>query len=173
MLTLVLGGARSGKSRYAQSLCGERPVVYIATAEAGNDPEMQDRVAKHRLSRPSAWTTVEAPLDIASAASQTLPEHGIVLIDCVTIWVSNLMWANRMEPDDEVERRAAEALELLSDLGRRRDLIVVSNEVGHGIVPNDPVGRKFRDLQGFVNQRLARGADRVVLLVAGLPLTLK
>jgi adenosylcobinamide kinase/adenosylcobinamide-phosphate guanylyltransferase len=173
MLTVVLGGARSGKSGYAQTLCGERSVVYIATAEAGEDPEMHARIAKHRLSRPATWTTIEAPLDIVLAASRALPDQAIVLIDCVTVWVSNMMWTHRTKPDDEVERLVTESIDGLSNVGRHRDLIVVSNEVGQGIVPLEPVGRQFRDLQGFANQRLAHAADRVVLLIAGLPLHLK
>src|SRR5262249_36986059 len=149
MLTLVLGGARSGKSRYAQTLCGEGPVVYVATAEAGDDPEMASRIARHRAVRPSSWTTIEAPLDLVTAVSAAQPEQAVVLIDCVTIWVSNLMWAHRTSPDDEVERMVTQALEALSTAGQRRDVIIVSNEVGQGIVPSEPVGRKFRDLQGF------------------------
>src|SRR5262249_28879201 len=153
-----------------QTLCGGRPVVYVATAEVSDDPEMRFRIARHRSSRPLEWTTVEEPLEVLEAIESRVPERAIVLVDCVTLWISNLMWAHRAKVPEEVERVVIELVDAVAGVGRRRDLILVTNEVGQGIVPIEPIGRRFRDLQGFVNQRLAQAADRVVLLVAGLPL---
>ncbi len=180
MLTLILGGARSGKSRYAQSLCERSShVVYIATARAeeiDSDREMRERVARHRADRPANWLTVEEPLDLSRAVREA-PVEATVLIDCVTLWVSNLMWEHR-----ELAAQAQEELILsrVDDLilaSRRSagagEIIIVSNEVGGGLAPDSPVGRAFRDLQGFANQRLARAADKVIFVVAGLPLLLK
>jgi adenosylcobinamide kinase / adenosylcobinamide-phosphate guanylyltransferase len=163
--TLVLGGARSGKSRYAESLIVALPPpwTYLATAEAG-DEEMTGRIEAHRARRGADWRTIEAPRDVAVAlaACGKMP----VLIDCVTLWLSNLMLAEA-DIDAEVEHleRALAAT--------AAPVVMVANEVGSGIVPDHPLGRRFRDLQGTINQRLAAGADRVVLMVAGLPLALK
>jgi len=164
--TLVLGAARSGKSRYAESLIAAEPPpwIYVATAQAG-DPEMAQRIAKHRARRGSAWETVAEPNDLVAAlaaAARTAP----VLIDCVTLWLSNRMLANA-DIDSEIS-----ALEVALD-SRAGATVLVSNEVGAGIVPDNALARRFRDLQGMVNQRLAAHADRVVLVVAGLPLILK
>jgi adenosylcobinamide kinase / adenosylcobinamide-phosphate guanylyltransferase len=163
--TLVLGGARSGKSRYAESLIAALPPpwVYIATAQAG-DEEMAERIKMHRRRRGAGWRTVEAPCDLgaALAAGGSAP----VLIDCLTLWLSNLMLA-------EVDVAAGiEHLEktLAAAAG---PVVAVANEVGQGIVPDNPLGRRFRDWQGLLNQRVAARADRVVLMVAGLPLPLK
>jgi adenosylcobinamide kinase/adenosylcobinamide-phosphate guanylyltransferase len=163
--TLVLGGARSGKSRYAESLIRSLPPpwTYIATAEAG-DEEMAARIEAHRARRGAEWRTVEAPRDLAAAlaACAKMP----VLIDCLTLWLSNLMLAEA-DIDAEIER-------LEQALARAAaPVVLVANEVGSGIVPDYPLGRRFRDLQGSLNQRMAAGADRVVLMVAGLPLALK
>ena len=161
----MLGGARSGKSRYAESLITALPApwAYVATAEAG-DEEMAARIIAHRARRSADWRTLEAPRDLAAAlaACEKMP----VLIDCLTLWLSNLMLAEA-DIDAEVER-------LETALGAiAAPVVMVANEVGSGIVPDHPLGRRFRDLQGSLNQRLAADAERVVLMVAGLPLALK
>jgi adenosylcobinamide kinase / adenosylcobinamide-phosphate guanylyltransferase len=164
-ITLVLGGARSGKSRYAESLFAALPPpwTYVATAEPGDD-EMTARIAAHRARRGSQWKIVEEPHEIAEAIVLSQPKP--VLIDCLTLWLSNMMLADS-DIDAEVARleRALEAA--------LAPVVLVSNEVGSGIVPDHPLGRKFRDLQGMLNQRIAARADHVVLMVAGLPLAVK
>ena len=164
-ITLVLGGARSGKSRYAESLIAALPPpwTYLATAEAG-DTEMAARIATHRARRGPQWQTIEAPRDLAAAlkSRQTMP----VLVDCLTLWLSNLMLADA-DIDAEISRLEA----ALADTGA--PVVLVANEVGSSIVPDNPLGRRFRDLQGVLNQRMAARADRVVLVVAGLPLAIK
>ena len=181
MLTLILGGARSGKSRYAQSLCGRSAqVVYIATAradEVDSDHEMRERVARHREDRPSSWRTVEEPLDLPRAVREA-PAEAVLLIDCVTLWISNLMWEYREQAMAAQEELIIAQVDDLILASRRRlegagEIIIVSNEVGGGLTPEHWVGRAFRDLQGFANQRLAQAADKVVFIVAGLPMPLK
>ena len=161
----MLGGARSGKSRYAESLVTALPPpwLYVATAEAG-DSEMVARVAAHQARRGPSWTTIETPRNVA----ETLSTHADTptLVDCLTLWLSNVMLADadvdaEIEQLDEAFARAA------------APIVLVANEVGFGIVPDSALGRRFRDLQGLLNQRIAARADRVVLVVAGLPLTLK
>lgn len=163
--TFVIGGARSGKSRYAESLITAQPPpwAYIATAQA-IDEEMTARIAAHRARRTADWTTVEAPHDLA-AALQACTDRP-VLVDCLTLWLSNLMLANA---DLEAQMMNLEAV-LPKITG---PLVVVSNEVGAGIVPDHRLGRRFRDVQGVLNQRMAACADRVIFTVAGLPLVLK
>ena len=163
-LTLVLGGARSGKSRHAEELITRAapPWTYIATAEALDD-EMRDRIAHHRVRRDARWHTVDAPLDLASAIAGLA---GPALIDCLTLWLSNVMLAER-----DVE---AESERLLAALAAAPGpLVAVSNEVGLGLVPETPLGRAYRDAQGRLNQRVAAAADRVIFTAAGLPLNLK
>jgi adenosylcobinamide kinase / adenosylcobinamide-phosphate guanylyltransferase len=164
-LTLVLGGARSGKSRYAESLIAALPPPwgYVATAEA-RDEEMTARIAGHRTRRGPAWKTIEAPHELAEAIVLCQPMP--VLVDCLTLWLSNMMLAGS-DIDAEVGR-----LERALDAAAA-PVVLVANEVGSGIVPDHPLGRKFRDLQGTLNQRIAARADRVVLMVAGLPLGVK
>jgi adenosylcobinamide kinase/adenosylcobinamide-phosphate guanylyltransferase len=165
-LTLVLGGARSGKSRYAESLITALPSpwFYVATAEAG-DAEMSERIAVHRARRADGWRTIEAAHDLAGALTAA-PVGAPVLVDCLTLWLSNRMLAGA---DVEAETgRLEEALDQ-----RVRPLVLVSNEVGFGIVPDNVLARRFRDLQGRLNQRIAARADRVALVVAGLPLIVK
>ncbi len=175
MLTLILGGARSGKSRYAQALCQDAAeVIFVATTRAeATDEEMRARIARHRADRPQRWVTVEEAHDITRVVRETPPPHAILLVDCITLWVSNLMWEQRALDGAELEGFVLEKASEFAEATRDRPVIAVSNEVGGGVVPDNPVGRSFRDLQGLVNQRLARAAARVVLLVAGLPLTLK
>ena len=164
-LTLVLGGARSGKSRYAESLVTALPApwIYVATAEA-RDAEMAERIAAHQARRGAGWRTLETPRDVVGA----LTAHGTtpLLVDCLTLWLANALLASA-DADAEIERLEA-ALEQAS-----APLVLVANEVGFGIVPDNPLGRRFRDLQGLLNQRIAARADRVVLVIAGLPLTIK
>jgi adenosylcobinamide kinase / adenosylcobinamide-phosphate guanylyltransferase len=161
----VLGGARSGKSRYAESLVMALPSpwLYVATAEA-RDSEMAERVAVHQGRRGPGWTTVETPRDIAGAlaANANTP----ALVDCLTLWLSNVLLADA-DVDAEIEH-------LDGALARAAaPIVLVANEVGSGIVPDNALARRFRDLQGLLNQRIAARADRVFLVVAGLPLTLK
>jgi adenosylcobinamide kinase/adenosylcobinamide-phosphate guanylyltransferase len=163
-LTLVLGGARSGKSRYAESLIGERPAAYIATAEI-RDAEMAERVRLHRSRRGANWTTHEAPLDLA-AALPAATATGPVLIDCLTLWLTNVMLAGR-----DVAAEQAALVRGLSEL--REPAVLVANEVGLGIVPDNALARAFRDHAGRLNQAIAAAADRVVFVAAGLPLILK
>jgi adenosylcobinamide kinase / adenosylcobinamide-phosphate guanylyltransferase len=165
-LTLVLGGARSGKSRYAENLIAALPPpwTFVATAEAG-DAEMAERIAVHRLRRGKDWHTVEAPHHLPAALAGVAADAP-VLVDCLTLWLSNRMLA---EADLETEIAHLEAA--LS--GRPAAVVLVSNEVGLGIVPDNELARRFRDLQGRLNQRMAARADRVVLMVAGLPVVVK
>ncbi len=187
-LTLVLGGARSGKSSFAQRLAaqaGER-VLYVATAEA-RDEEMQTRIAAHQRARPTGWRTLEAPLNVGLAVRAAMAEKpvDVVLLDCLTLLVSNrtlegLSESPSEEDLDKVDQTAAQArvaTELDDLLGTVQSgeapWIVVSNEVGLGLVPPYPLGRISRDLLGWANQRLAAAADRVYLMVAGLPVEIK
>jgi adenosylcobinamide kinase / adenosylcobinamide-phosphate guanylyltransferase len=172
MLTLIIGGARSGKSRFAQSLCSAPRVAYIATARIEDD-EMRGRIGRHRQDRPEHWITIEEPLDIASASREAAPLADMVLVDCLTVWLSNIMWERRDQPIDQIEFGAQSQIDQLADLASQRDVIVVSNEVGAGIVPDNDVARRFRDLQGLVNQRCAARADRVFLTVAGIAVPIK
>ena len=165
-LTLVLGGARSGKSRYAEQavMASPPPWIYVATAEPF-DGEMTARIAEHRSRRGGKWQTVEAPLDLAGAIADA-PASATVLIDCLTLWLNNLMFKGR---DIDAETGRLEA----ALAARQAAVVLVSNEVGSGIVPDNAEARRFRDLQGRLNQRIAARADRVVLLVAGLPIFVK
>jgi adenosylcobinamide kinase / adenosylcobinamide-phosphate guanylyltransferase len=163
-LTLVLGGARSGKSVYAETLLEAAPqALYIATATPG-DEEMRERIARHRARRGARWSTREEPLEIAEAlrAEPSRP----VLVDCLTLWLSNVMEAGR-EPESAFSALLA-ALEEI-----RGPAVLVANEVGLGIVPDNALAREFRDHAGRLNCAVAAAADRVVFLAAGLPLTLK
>jgi len=164
---LVLGGARSGKSRHAEDLAlrhrGER--IYIATAEAG-DEEMQRRIADHRRQRGREWRTVEEPIELTNALQCTCGEGRLVLVDCITLWLSNLMMLER-----DVGREIDGLCMMLPRL--EGTVIFVSNEVGLGIVPENALARRFRDEAGFANQRLAAACDEVVVMVAGLALKLK
>jgi adenosylcobinamide kinase / adenosylcobinamide-phosphate guanylyltransferase len=165
-LTFLLGGARSGKSAHAEKLVTAAPApwTYIATAQP-HDDEMTERIALHRARRGEGWYTVDAPLDLVSAIA-AVPDGRPLLVDCLTLWLSNHMLA-----DHDVE---AEADRLAEVLGRPRgNWFVVSNEVGLGIVPDNALARKFRDAAGRLNQKIAARADRVLFMVAGLPLQVK
>ncbi len=165
-ITLVLGGARSGKSAYAETLVeGMGPGIYLATAEAG-DGEMTERIRRHRQRRGARWTTVEEPLDLADALGRYSAPGCAVLVDCLTLWLSNVMAADR-----DVAAETGALAQCLSRLPG--PVVLVSNEVGLGIVPATKLGRVFRDHAGTLNQTIARIAPRVVFVAAGLPLMLK
>ena len=172
-LTLILGGIRSGKSSYAQQLAsgGER-VLFVATAEAG-DREMEARIRAHRDSRPADWNTLEEPVELVEALGPVLRSYDTVLLDCLTLWVSNALLRER---DAESARRviisrANKLLELILDSDC--SWIVVSNEVGLGLVPATELGRVYADELGRVNQAVAADADEVYFMAAGLPIRLK
>jgi adenosylcobinamide kinase / adenosylcobinamide-phosphate guanylyltransferase len=169
-LTLILGGARSGKSRYAESLitASAPPWVYVATAQA-LDAEMTERIAHHRARRGAGWQTIEAPHDLAGAIAAAPPDAAL-LVDCLTLWLTNRMLA---EADIAADAAALEATLAGRQRNARAPTVLVSNEVGSGVVPDNALARRFADLQGRLNQRIAGSADRAVLVVAGLPLALK
>lgn len=178
-LTVVLGGARSGKSRYAEHLAdeaaGNTSVYYLATAEAG-DEEMHARIAEHRRRRPDTWHTIEAPRHLADAISaRDVPAGSVVLLDCVTLLVSNIVTVEPAPEPDEAERAVFDELSALLEIAHQHQLtlIMVSNEVGAGIVPMHPLSRLFRDLVGRANQWLAARADDAYLVVAGYAFDLK
>lgn len=162
-ITLVLGGARAGKSSYAMALLGGG--LFIATAEAG-DAEMAERIAAHRAERGAAWTTIEEPLDLPDVLRRYADDARPMLVDCLTLWLSNLM-----HQEGDVDRATSELLAALD--ARVGDTVFVANEVGLGIVPDNALARRFRDAQGTLNRRIAQRADRVVFMAAGLPMTLK
>lgn len=166
-LTLVLGGARSGKSRYAEQLAEQAAAsgIYCATAEAG-DAEMAERIAAHRARRGAFWRTVEEPLALAAVVAAEARPQRPLLIDCLTLWLSNVILAGR--PVDDETASLCAALRLAAG-----PVVLVANEVGLGLVPETPLGRRFRDAAGRLNQDIAALADRVVFVAAGLPLVLK
>ena len=180
-LTFVTGGARSGKSGFAEQLAvqGGAPVTYIATAEPG-DTEMRRRIEEHRRRRPGSWRTVEAPLDLPEAVTAALAGGGTVLVDCLTVYLSNLLLRDeRLDLDaasGAAERETGRLAALCSQdgavaVGSR--LIIVSNEVGMGIVPDTELGRIFRDVAGRANQQLAAAAEAVYLCVSGISVRIK
>nr|WP_221403992.1 bifunctional adenosylcobinamide kinase/adenosylcobinamide-phosphate guanylyltransferase [Pseudoduganella umbonata] len=177
---MVLGGARSGKSAHAERLAAQsgKEVVYVATASAG-DAEMARRIATHRADRPAEWTTVEEPLALAAVLERWRAPHRLVLVDCLTLWLTNLLFADGTEyPDVGAialprrfhDERAALLAQVRKDAG---DIVFVSNEVGMGIVPFGAVTRAFTDEAGRLNQAVAAACDNVVFVAAGLPLVLK
>jgi adenosylcobinamide kinase / adenosylcobinamide-phosphate guanylyltransferase len=172
MLILILGGARSGKSRLAQQLAGQR-VSYIATCRANNyDAEMTQRIERHRANRPATWRTIEEPLALSDAVEREASKSDSILVDCLTLWLSNLFWEHRGNSPEVIEACALRQLERIAAVRSCR-IILVSNETGSGTVPESAVTRAFRDVQGLVNQWAAAHADEVILTVAGLPLYLK
>jgi adenosylcobinamide kinase/adenosylcobinamide-phosphate guanylyltransferase len=173
MLTLVLGGARSGKSRHAQALIGDRQAIYVATARRSRDREMSGRIERHRVDRPLSWTTIEEPESVPRVVRTATPVDAPVIVECATLWLSNLFERESHTPARRQQDILMTAVRELADASRLREVIVVSNEVGGGIVPTTRVGRRFRDLQGWANQILAAEAQSVVLVVAGLPIALK
>jgi adenosylcobinamide kinase / adenosylcobinamide-phosphate guanylyltransferase len=169
-VTLVLGGVRSGKSRWAQKLAEESErVAYVATAQA-RDQEMREKIRRHQEDRPAHWQTLEEPLELARVLADNAPAFDLLLVDCLTVFVSNLLEAAEADPAS-LDRRLECFLETLRTMPV--SVVLVSNEVGSGVVPPYALGRKYRDVLGELNQRVAAIADHVVLMVAGLPLALK
>ncbi|MEW6446714.1 MAG: bifunctional adenosylcobinamide kinase/adenosylcobinamide-phosphate guanylyltransferase [Bacillota bacterium] len=167
-MILITGGVRSGKSAFAESLLRGAPrVVYAATAIA-TDEEMTARIAAHKARRPSTWDTVEEPVDLVGVA-RTAPTTVPLLIDCLGVWVSNLL--DKEIPETEINKRVDEFLEAVVE--RQETTIAVTNEVGMGIVPSYPLGRIYRDILGRINQRVAMAADSVYLLICGIPVLVK
>jgi adenosylcobinamide kinase/adenosylcobinamide-phosphate guanylyltransferase len=184
-LILVLGGARSGKSTFAEKLAAssQRPVAFIATATPG-DAEMQARIARHQAARPRDWHTLEEPLNLANAVQQASKLADVLLLDCLTLWTSNWLlhqtgidWEQAIAPPalfgENVLQEVEAMLRVVRSLPAHYTLIVISNEVGAGLVPEYPLGRVYRDTLGYVNQHLARAAERVYLLTAGIAIDLK
>jgi len=177
-LILVLGGARGGKSAFAQQLAaqlGGQDVLFAATAEPLDD-EMRARISNHQQQRPTGWRTVEAPRGVAAAITATAAGAKVVLVDCMTLLVSNVLMTLGEDPEPAAAQRAVDKeVEPLLQVVRDSEamFIVVSNEVGMGVVPPYPLGRLYRDLLGRANQMLAASADRVYFMVAGLPMCLK
>lgn len=168
MTELILGGARSGKSRYAlnQALAHPGPVVWVATAEA-HDEEMRERIRHHQAERPSHWTTLEAPRHLAATLATTRDQ--LTVVDCLTLWLTNWLCA------DDAAGWAAERAAFMHEIGQARlaPLLLVSNEVGFGIVPDNALARHFRDEAGRLHQHIAAGVPHVTLVVAGIPLSVK
>ncbi len=171
LLTLVLGGSKSGKSQYAQNLSETYPAprLFIATARA-LDEEMKQKIERHKKQRGPGWCTIEEPLEIANAVEHNSNKYSVILIDCITLWISNMILKREVNQDEfEIQvNNLCKALEKALC-----PVIVVSNEVGMGIVPDTPLSRKFREYSGLANQQIAKTVDRVTLCVAGLPLHLK
>lgn len=177
MFYFITGGARSGKSSYAERLAASLggSVTYIATAEPG-DEEMLARIEQHRRRRPAEWTTVEEPREVAAVVERIGAQPGVILIDCLTLLISNLLFGvEREEAEEEALERLRREMKRLADAawGCRSHVIMVSNEVGMGLVPPYPQGRLFRDAAGWTNQLMAARADKAILMVSGLALDLK
>ncbi|MHB0866481.1 MAG: bifunctional adenosylcobinamide kinase/adenosylcobinamide-phosphate guanylyltransferase [Thermoleophilia bacterium] len=179
-MIFVTGGARSGKSGFAEKLTRERAaanggrVTYIATARAG-DEEMRARIAEHQERRPADWETVEADADLTAAVSEALDSGGAVLVDCLTVYIANLLMTQGLGAGERVQRRVDREMEQLAALcaGANGRVVLVSNEVGMGIVPDNALARAFRDIAGRANQKLAAAADEVYLCVSGIPMQVK
>lgn len=168
MIHLILGGARSGKSSFAEKLAGshDRAVVYIATATA-DDEEMKQRIAHHQNQRPSDWELIEEPYNLSSVVSQLTENKNIILIDCLTLWLSNWLCG------EKVSWQSEQKLFLSSLEQSKSEIYIVSNEVGTGIIPMGELTRQFVDRAGWLNQAVAQISSKVTLVVAGLPLILK
>lgn len=170
-ISFIFGGARSGKSRYAVEMAKERgkKAVFIATATA-LDEEMKERIRLHKVSRPKGWGLVEEPVNLNRVIFALKPAYDVAVIDCVGLWVSNLLMADMK--DGAIEKRMNELAAGVIK-AKVNHIIIVSNEVGEGIVPGDPLSRRFRDLVGLANQILAAKADEIIMMKAGLPIKLK
>lgn len=181
-VSLIIGGVRSGKSRFAADLAsrlaGNRPVLFVATAQRGPSAGMEARIERHRASRPEHWQTVETPLDLAGALRQA-SGVGAVLVDCLTIWISNILHESgdsdapgfEARARADLDRRVADLLDALRST--KVPVVLVTNEVGQGVAPPTRLGVVFADLQGEVNQQMAARADAVWQLVAGIPVRIK
>jgi adenosylcobinamide kinase/adenosylcobinamide-phosphate guanylyltransferase len=168
---LILGGAKSGKSSFALNVCNslDRERIFLATAQA-LDQEMEERIRRHQAERGSGWRTIEEPLKLAETIGSLDSEETVILVDCLTLWVNNLYMEYGEDPeaiDEAIENLARQ----LTDI--HGAVVVVSNEVGMGIVPDNPLARTYRDTAGYMNQRIARLSGKVVALLAGLPIVLK
>jgi adenosylcobinamide kinase/adenosylcobinamide-phosphate guanylyltransferase len=173
MLSLVIGGARSGKSRFAQSLAANSAkVLYIATART-EDAEMAKRIARHRNERPAHWLTIEEPLEIATVMDRHASTYDFILLDCLTIWLSNFLWEHRQSEPAIIYAAAWQELARVIAASGDAHLAAVTNEIGCGLVPESPVGRLFRDLHGWINQDVARSADWIYHMVAGIAVPIK
>jgi len=170
-IIFILGGARSGKSRYAAELAKKinRKTVFIATATA-LDEEMKERIRLHKISRPKSWGLIEEPVNLGDVMLKLKPEYGTALVDCLGLWVSNLLMYDMK--DRAIVKRIKEFTDTIFK-AKAAFAIVVSNEVGSGIVPGDPLSRRFRDLVGSANQMIAAKADEVILMQAGIPIKIK
>ncbi|MCL5022660.1 MAG: bifunctional adenosylcobinamide kinase/adenosylcobinamide-phosphate guanylyltransferase [Nitrospirae bacterium] len=166
---VIIGGAKSGKSRYALDRASHHPgrKAYVATAQAF-DEEMEERIRRHREERPPGWETFEEPLEVPALLKKISGSYDAVVLDCLTIWLSNLM----LRDEDLVDRSSRDLLSLLGEQ-KRASLYLVSNEVGMGIVPDNALSRRFRDHAGSLNQRISHAADEVYLVTAGIPLKIK
>jgi len=174
-MTLILGGARSGKSRFAQELAAKlgRRVLFVATGEP-LDEEMNARIKAHKRSRPRNWRTLETPTNVAKALRNKMGDAEVVIVDCMTLLVSNLMGTEDMDAKTLEKKVTAELKELVAFMRTTKaHFIIVSNEVGLGVVPAYPAGRVYRDALGMANQMLARDADEVYFMVAGIPIPQK
>jgi len=178
-LSLILGGVRSGKSAFAERLAKRltQPTLYLATA-LGTDSEMVERIRRHRASRPRHWVTLEEPLDLArrlDVALTVVDPPGVVLIDSLDIWLGNILHRHKKEAPQTAESLTLSAIDQLMAVCRRSPsaFFLVSSEVGHSLVPTYPLGRRFQDLLGEVNQKVAAAASHVYLVVAGIPVELK
>jgi len=178
-LCLVLGGVRSGKSAFAESRVASlgQPILYVATGLAIDD-EMKERIRRHRESRPSHWSTLEEPSKLAESLEPLLKDRqspGVVIIDSIDVWVANLLMENESETKSSVEEIVLAATDRLLDLvdASSHEFFMVSSEVGMSLVPPEPLGRRFQDLLGMVNQKIAAAAIEVFLVVAGLPNRIK
>jgi len=168
---LVLGGAKSGKSSFALNACNslDRERIFLATAQA-LDQEMEERIRRHQAERGSGWRTIEEPLKVAETIGSLDSEDTIILLDCLTLWLNNL-YMEHGEDQEAIDKAVEDLARQLTDI--RGAVIVVSNEVGMGIVPDNQLSRTYRDTAGYMNQRIARLAVKVVAVLAGLPLVLK
>jgi adenosylcobinamide kinase / adenosylcobinamide-phosphate guanylyltransferase len=169
VIHLVLGGARSGKSRFAESrvAINQKPVIYVATATTGDD-EMRQRIAHHKASRPQDWLLVEEPFSLSEIISQYGSQNTNLIIECMTLWLTNWLCTHDVESWQEEKNLFIDAL-----IKSKANIVIVSNEVGSGVVPMGELSREFADQSGWLNQALAQIADQVTLVVAGCPLVLK
>lgn len=169
-ITFITGGIKSGKSNLAvhKAEQNKQTVAFVATATAFDD-EMQDRIQKHKDSRPSEWALFEEPHNIDTALKQAINKYNIVIVDCLGVWVTNLMMAELS--DEEIMNKADVLIKTFAKIDY--NLIIVSNETGLGLIPTNKMGRKFCDLLGMINQKIAKAADDVYLMASGIPLKLK